>query len=140
MPTKKKKLPSLDISGDILDKIVLLLVSLQSVSAVRAACVEKLGLSEEQADAAIEHARAKIIDAAEVDRDKARGQAIVRLTDLYERALKVQDVKAALAAQKELNKIQGIVTPRRRTNAESDVEPAPGGLAGIMAGRLNGTH
>ena len=138
MATKKRKLPSLDISGDSLDKIVLLLVSLQSASAVRAACIDKLGLTAAQADAAIEHARAKIIDAAEVDRDKARGQAIVRLTDLYERALKVQDVKAALAAQKELNKIQGIVNPRRRAAESDGDEPAPSGLAGIMAGRLNG--
>ena len=57
MATKKRKLPALDISGDTLDKIVLLLVSLQSASAVRAACIDKLGLTEAQADAAIEHAR-----------------------------------------------------------------------------------
>ena len=56
MATKKRKLPSLDIGGDSLDKIVLLLVSLQSASAVRAACIDKLGLTEAQADAAIEHA------------------------------------------------------------------------------------
>jgi hypothetical protein len=135
MPTKKRKLPALDISGDTLDKIVLLLVSLQSASAVQAACIDKLGLSPTQADAAIEHARAKIIDAAEVDRDKARGQAIVRLTDLYERALKVQDVKAALAAQKELNKLQGLTAPQRKPDAEMD---EPSGLAAIMVGRMNG--
>ena len=134
MATKKRKLPALDISGDTLDKIVLLLVSLQSASAVRAACIDKLGLPPTQADAAIEHARAKIIDAAEVDRDKARGQAIVRLTDLYERALKVQDVKAALAAQKELNKLQGLTAPQRKPDAETE----PSGLAAIMVGRMNG--
>ena len=65
MATKKRKLPALDISGDTLDKIVLLLVSLQSASAVRAACIDKLALTEAQADAAIEHAR-EDIDAAEV--------------------------------------------------------------------------
>ena len=135
MPTKKRKLPALVISGDTIDKIVLLLVSLQSASAVRAACIDKLGLTPAQADAAIEHARGKIIDAAEVDRDKARGQAIVRLTDLYERALKVQDVKAALAAQKELNKLQGLIAPRRKPDAETD---EPSGLAAIMVNRMNG--
>ena len=41
---KRKKLPTLSIPGDTLDKqVVLLLVSLQSASAVKAACVEKLG-------------------------------------------------------------------------------------------------
>ena len=133
---KRKKLPTLSIPGDTLDKVVLLLVSLQSASAVKAACVEKLGLTDDQAGEAIEHARAKIVDAAEVDRDKARGESITRLNDLYRRALAVQDVKAALAAQKELNKIQGIVIPRRKADADE-----PTGLAKIMQGRLgNGSR
>ena len=135
---KKRTLPTLDLPGDTLDKIVLLLVSLQSASAVRAACMEKLGLTETQADAAIEHAKAKVVSAAEVDRDKARGESIVRLNDLYERALRVQDVKAALAAQKELNKLQGLIAPRRKPTGDADAEPT--GLAGIMVARMNGNH
>ena len=125
MATKKRKLPALDISGDTLDKIVLLLVSLQSASAVRAACIDKLGLTAAQADAAIEHARAKIIDAAEVDRDKARGQAIVGLRTCTNAQLKVQDVKAALAAQKELNRLLGLRAP---------ATAKPRGAAGIRPG------
>ena len=104
-----------------MDRIVLLLVSLQSVAAVRTACIEKLQLTAEQADLAIEHAKKAIIDAAEIDRDKARGEAVFRLNDLYERCLRVQDVKSALAAQKELNRLLALHT----TKAPPE-EPASG--------------
>ena len=132
MATKKRKLPSLDISGDTLDKIVLLLVSLQSASAVRAACIDKLALTEEQADAAIQQAKRAVVDAAEIDRDKARGEAIVRLQDLYERSLRVQDVKAALAAQKELNRLLGLRAP---ATAKQPEERPESGLAALMRGK-----
>ena len=69
------------------------------------ACIEKLQLTAEQANVAIEHAKKAILDAAEIDRDKARGEAVFRFNDLYERSLHMQDVKSALAAQKELNRL-----------------------------------
>ena len=84
---RKKKLAALDIPRETLDRIILLLVSLQSVAAVRTACVEKLQLTPQQADLAIEHAKKAILDTAETDRDQARGEAILRLNDLYERSL-----------------------------------------------------
>ena len=129
---RRKRLPKLDIPGEQLDKIILLLVSLQSRGAVKAAIVEKMGLTEAQADAAIEHARAAIVTAAEVDRDRALGESIVRLNDVYERSLRIQDCKTALAAVKELNRLQGLVaTPRR-----PEEEPTQGELGKIIAGRL----
>ena len=93
---RRKKLAKLDLPRETLDRIILLLVSLQSVAAVRTACIEKLQLTAEQADLAIEHAKKAIVDAAEIDRDKARGEAVFRLNDLYERSLRVQDVKTPL--------------------------------------------
>ena len=96
----KKRLPKLNLPGDALDKIVLLLVSLQSASSSPGRMRGETRPDRGAGRRGDRHARAKIVAAAEVDRDKARGQAIVRLTDLYERALKVQDVKAALAARR----------------------------------------
>ncbi len=139
MATKKRKLPALDIGADVLDKITLLLVSLQSVAAVKEACTSKLGLDATAADLAIQHAREKIRAASEVDRDAARGQALIRLADLYERSLKVQDCKSALACQKEIDKLLGLHAPvRRAPSADAGDEAIPSGLAGIMAGRMNG--
>ena len=132
--SRPKKLPKLDIPRETFDRIVLLLVSLQSVAAVKTACIEKLGLTDDQAEAAIEHAKKAIIDAAEIDKDKARGEAILRLNDLYERSLRVQDVKSALAAQKELNRLLGLLA---RSKAAEEGTAGTGTLGAIIAGRLN---
>ncbi len=115
-----------------MDCIILLLVSLQPHAAVKTACIAKLQLTAEQADLAIEHAKKAILDAAEIDRDQARGEAVLRLNDLYERSLRVQDVKSARAADKELNRLLGL-----HATAKAPEEPATG-LSAIIAGRLKG--
>jgi len=119
------------IPADILDKVVLLLVSLQSAAAVKTTCVEKLALTDDQADAAIETARAKIRDAIDVDRQERTGEAIVRLNDLYERSLRVQDCKTALAAQKELNRLFGLHVRGKTAAAETSTTPKLSPLAGL---------
>jgi hypothetical protein len=107
-PSKKPPPAPPQVSGEMLDKIVLLVVSLQSAAAVKGACLEKLGLTPDQADAALEQARAKIRDAIEADRQEQAGEATIRLNDIYERSLRTQDLKTALAAQKELNRLLGL--------------------------------
>ena len=74
MTSRTKKTPQTgefsDVPRETLDRIVLLLVNLQSVVEVRKACREKLGLTGEQADLGIEHAKKAIIRAAEIYRGK----------------------------------------------------------------------
>jgi hypothetical protein len=130
MPRKTKPPPEA-IPGETLDKIILLVVSLQSKGAVKAACIEKLGISPDQADAAIETARGKIRDAIDVDRQERTGEAIVRLNDLYERSLRVQDCKTALAAQKELNRLCGLHAKGKTAPADAPTKPAPSALRGL---------
>ena len=131
MARKRATAPS--IEADVLDKIILLVVSLQSRAAVKAACVEKLNLPADQADAAIDLARERIRDAVDVDREERKGEAIVRLNDLFERALRVQDVKAALQAQKELNRLLGLCPTKASPSTGNGKESrkARGPLAGL---------
>jgi hypothetical protein len=128
--TKKHKPPEA-IPGETLDRIILLVVSLQSKAQVKAACVEKLGLTGDQADGAIETARGAIRDALDVDRQERTGEAIVRLNDLYERSLRVQDCKTALAAQKELNRLCGLHAKGKTAPAVAPTKAAPSALRGL---------
>jgi uncharacterized protein YjbJ (UPF0337 family) len=129
MPRKTKQPPDA-IPGETLDKIILLVVSLQSKGAVKAACIEKMGLTADQADGAIETARGKIRDAIDTDRRERTGEAIVRLNDLYERSLRVQDCKTALAAQKELNRLLDLRGKAKAPPGDTS-KPAPSALRGL---------
>lgn len=88
-----------------LGPVLLLLVTMQSAAKVRAVCVEKLEIPDAEVDGVLADARRRLTVAADFHRDEEVGRALVRLGDLYERSLRVQDVKTALAAQKELNKL-----------------------------------
>lgn len=89
---------------DVLDKIVLLLVSQVAGPALDEAAA-RLGVPTDEIPRAIAEARRRLTVAADFNRDEQIGTAFVRLNDLYRRALGVQDVKTALAAQRELNKL-----------------------------------
>jgi len=91
--------------SEALDKAVLMLVSGVKADAAEAALVEKLGLAPPDAKAVLVEARNAITVAADYNRAEEIGTAYLRLNDLYTRAIKTQDVKAALAAQRELNKL-----------------------------------
>lgn len=99
-----------DMPDDIVDKVVLLLVTIRSRADVRRQCVEneKLRLTEDQADAAIDEAGRRIRLAAACDFDRELGTAKTRLAQLYGQAAKVMDFKTALAVQKETNKLLGL--------------------------------
>ena len=90
-------------------------------------------LVADQADAAIEIARGKIRDAIGVDREERTGEAIVRLNDLYERSLRIQDCKTALAAQKELNRLLGL---NAKGKAAADKPSTKAGSTGSILGQL----
>jgi len=62
-------------------------------------------------DAYIADANAMIAQEGEYYRPREFGRAIARLHDLYKRAMKVMDFKAALAVQRELNGLLALHEP-----------------------------
>ena len=86
------------------------------------AAIEKLGVSPAEVHIVISEAYERIRQAAKWNADETLGESIVRLNDLYERALRVQDVKSALAAQKELNKLRNTYAAARRRPQPSATE------------------
>jgi hypothetical protein len=87
------------------------------------------------AKAAIIDARRRITIAADYNRTEEIGTAYIRLHDLYKRSLNVQDVKTALAAQKELNKLLDLYTALRAGELEEATEGEMG-ERGIAAAEL----
>ncbi len=100
-----------------LDKLVLLIVTLRDRRQVAEAAVTKLGIDPSEVHIAIAEAFEKIRLASKWSTDEAVGEAITRLDDLYQRALQVQDVKTALAAEKEKAKVQGLYSLAKRRPA-----------------------
>ena len=105
---------------DVLDKLVLLLVSLRDRRKVAEVAVAKLGVPPAAVHALISSAFEKIREAASFDTEEQAGQAIFRLNDLYERSLKVQDCKTALSCQKELTKLQDLYSALKRRRQTID--------------------
>lgn len=114
-----------DLHGESFDRAVLLLVSLQSHSAVVRA-LQRIGLQPAAAVAAMEAARLHLAAVAGYDAVEQLGTALTRLNDIYRRSLAVHDVKNALATQKELNKLLSLAR-FRAPDAEH------GGPAGELA-------
>jgi hypothetical protein len=121
--------------SEAVDKVVLMLVSGVSAEAAEVACVEKLKLKRADAKAAIIDARRRITIAADYNRTEEIGTAYIRLHDLYKRSLNVQDVKTALAAQKELNKLLDLYTALRTGELEEATDGEMG-ERGIAAAEL----
>jgi hypothetical protein len=117
----------------VLDKVTLLLVSGLSDNAATDACVDKLGVDPQDAVDAVAEARQRITIAADYHRDEQLGTAILRLQDLYVRAIKVQDVKTALAAQKELNKLLRLYAGATADGTGPDAAEATADLLAIRA-------
>ena len=88
----------------LIEQTALLIVSGLPAAELPAA-VQELGASKRRIRNIIDAARKKIVQAASVDRVTAIGKAIVRLEDLYARALKASDLRTALASEKELNRL-----------------------------------
>lgn len=128
---------AVETTQEVLDKIVLLLVSGATRSVVEEA-ICKLGLVGELAASAIAEARMRIQIAARWDRNDQLGTALVRLNDIYRRALAAQDAKTALAVQKELNRLLDLyrpsAAPPEKTGGERSL-PDSSATAEIAAAR-----
>lgn len=93
------------IKKEKIEKLVVILTSGVSREDAKKVAVEKLGEQKSKATKLVDDACKSIKQAALRDGDNEKGTAYLRLNDLYARSIKVQDVKAALAAQKEINRL-----------------------------------
>jgi hypothetical protein len=94
--------------AETLDALIRLLISGVTEPAARHACMERFSLTAAAADKALAEARRRITLAADYHRDEELGTAVTRLNDLYARSIKVQDVRTALQAQRELNRLMDL--------------------------------
>jgi hypothetical protein len=90
---------------DHLDKILLMLIQGLTEEAILTAAVAKLGMDRQSAEQTLHEARCRLTLAAEVNRVEALGAALSRLNDCYAKSVAILDVKTALQAQKELNRL-----------------------------------
>ena len=111
---------------EILDRVALLWLSLESPSAIRAACVaDPLNIRPADVEATITDARRRLLYHVDTLRTDQHARAVARLNDLYARALRVQDVKTALATQKELHRLLGLAAARATGNRETGPAAPP---------------
>lgn len=125
-----------DASGQsVLEKIVLLMVSGMSQADLENACVMKLAIEPERVASAVAEARRRLTRAADYNRDEQLGTAITRMNDLYARAVRTGDLKTALTAQREINKLMDLYREatgaRDEDDEDADQEGAEAELAAI---------
>lgn len=65
-------------------------------------------LSDRQIDTYIKRARKRFVQAAEIHREHEFGLAMLRLENLYQRNLKIQDFRVALSVLKEKHSLLGL--------------------------------
>lgn len=87
------------------------LVALKAAGAdddlLRSKCRED-GIPEEEIPAILAEVSTKLLAAADVDRNRELGTAIIRTDTIFRKAMIEGDNKTALAAQRELNKLLGL--------------------------------
>lgn len=130
--------PLATIPPHVLDRVLVILVTVRS----RAEALEilrtydKLALSPEQAEAAVDEAARRIKLASQLDYDNELGTAHARLNDLYTKSVNFADLKTALAAQKEINKLAQLYRkdgPAPTSQADDDSDDVAGELAEARA-------
>ena len=85
-------------------------------------CIQQGQLSD-QATQIVSEARKRITVAADYTRDEQLGKAVMRLEDLYAKSMAGQDIRTALQAQRELNRLLSLYTDMRRSeDTEEDSE------------------
>lgn len=70
-------------------------------------------ITDRTVDKYLQSARERIAEHGALDRAYEIGKAISRLNNLYARNLQINDFKAALATQKEINALFGLYEPQR---------------------------
>lgn len=107
-----------------IDKLILLIVGGMGEADLRTACTANFGLDPADVDQAIETAKQKLTKAASYDRDEALGKAITRVEDIYTRAIRAKDIRTALTAQRELNKLLALYAEEGTAASDADAPQA----------------
>ena len=107
-------------TNDLRDRIVLLLISGMSTEAAESYCIRSGGKDVDTAKRVVNEARQRITIAADYTRDEQLGKAVMRLEDLYAKSIAGQDVRTALHAQKELNRLLGLYWGNETVTHEAD--------------------
>jgi hypothetical protein len=118
------------------DSLVLLMVSGISRADLTAACIGKLGVPADKAARVIAQARRKLTLAADYNRDEQLGTAVTRLNDLYARAIRGADIKTAVTAQKELNRLMALYADTNRDPSDNGDAYALRRQLDLIAGHL----
>ena len=100
------------------DRIVLLLTNGMSVEAAEGYCVRQGGCDLDTARRTVAEARQRITIAADYARDEQLGKAVMRLDDLYAKSIAAKDTRTALQAQRELNRLMSLYSPRDTPGGE----------------------
>lgn len=80
--------------------------------------VVTMGVAPEDAAAVVSAARKRITVAADYARDEQIGSAVMRLNDLYAKSIMSQDIRTALQAQRELNRLLDLYAGRVEAKAD----------------------
>ena len=119
-------MPESNVKTDLMrDRVVLLLINGMSVGSAETFCVQQ-GASLDDAKRIVGEARKRITVAADYTRDEQFGRAIMRLDDLYAKSMAAKDTRTALQAQRELNRLLSLYSPR-----ESSHTPEAGDVAAM---------
>jgi hypothetical protein len=100
------------------------------------ACVCKLDVLPERVAAVIAKARRKLTLAADYNRDEQLGTAVTRLNDIYARAIRAQDSKTALQAQREINRLLDLYASAEREVGDGAGDTALRRQLDLIAGYL----
>jgi hypothetical protein len=103
----------------IKDRVVLLLINGMSNEAAEGFCAQQ-GQSPDHARQVVAEARKRITVAADYTRDEQIGKAVMRLEDLYAKCMAAQDIRTALQAQRELNRLLSLYADSRRGEVSSE--------------------
>ena len=105
------------------DRIVLLLVNGMSAEAAEGFAVQS-GTPVEEARQVVADARKRITVAADYTRDEQIGRAVMRLDDLYAKSIAGQDIRTALQAQRELNRLLDLYAGSAKAESVGDEDVA----------------
>ncbi|MBE3069024.1 MAG: hypothetical protein IMZ66_02180, partial [Planctomycetes bacterium] len=105
MDESKTTSPAADDAGELIDRVLRILCRVPDAAQAARVCAATLGLSGEALDAALRAARERLTRAAAVHRDEELVKAIARLNACYEKAMTEGGIHAAIAAQRELNRL-----------------------------------
>lgn len=123
------------------DKVFELLVNGTPIAkAWEHATTEKWEVTREQFDADVQAAYETMTTKGRPDPEVERGRAVERLHRLYFHCMRIQDFKAALSVQREINTLVGLKQkPKPTTTAADRLREASAKAAALLPMPTNGT-